>query len=179
MSEQIFNTKDLICKILMLKGEKGDPGTNVDTAARQMIENEATTRAQEIARLQRLIDDPEVADGSITEQKLADDAVTTPKIEDGAVTYPKLATDAFRLRFTNVSVAASAFVNNSTYPDYPKRASVQLTGATAQMRPDVCFSVADAISGNFAPVAESYAGGIYIYAKTATAITIPVIDLVR
>lgn len=33
MSDQIFNTKDLICKILMLKGEKGDHGTNVDTAA--------------------------------------------------------------------------------------------------------------------------------------------------
>lgn len=179
MENQIYGTKEIIAKVLMLKGDKGDPGSNVDTVAREAIEEEATTRAQEIERLERLIDDPEVADGSITEQKIANDAVTAPKINDGAVTAPKLAADAVRLRFTNVSVAASAFENDSTYPDYPKRASVSLTGATAQMRPDVCLSVADAISGNFAPVAESYAGGIYIYAKTATAITIPVIDLVR
>ena len=49
------------------------------------------------------------------------------------------------------------------------------------MRPDVCFSMTDAISGIFAPVANSYNGGIYIYASQTpkAKITIPVIDLVR
>ena len=82
-----------------------------------------------------------------------------------------------KLTFTNKSVAASAFVSNSTYSDFPYRAAVALTGVTAAMVPEVFFGLTDAMSGNFAPVAESYAGGIYIYAaaKPSAAITIPTI----
>lgn len=179
MSEQIFNTKDLILKILMLKGEKGDPGTNVDSTARQMVQSEATTRAQEIARLEALMSHPEIADGSISTEKLADLAVSTPKIDNGAVTSEKLAANAVRLRFTNKSV--QSFSGDNTYTEYPFRASIPLENVTSSMKPEVVFALADAISGVFAPVAQSYNGGVYIYAKEApnAAITIPVIDLVR
>lgn len=80
-----------------------------------------------------------------------------------------------KLAFTNKSVAASAFVSNSTYADYPFRASVALTGVTSSMIPDVTFSVPDAVSGNYAPVSAAYDGGVYIYAaeKPTSAITIP------
>ena len=64
---------------------------------------------------------------------------------------------------------------------YNFRASVACTGVTANHRPDVAFSVADAVSGNFAPVADSYDGGVYIYCKetpTAT-VTIPSIVCVK
>ena len=46
---------------------------------------------------------------------------------------------------------------------------------TANYFPLVVFSPADAMSGNFAPVAVSYSGGVYIYAesKPAEAVTIP------
>lgn len=112
---------------------------------------------------------------------LADSAVTTAKIADGAVTSAKLDSDATRLRFTSVAVATSAWASDETYDDYPYRASVTLTGGTATMRPEVCFAPADADSGNFAPVADSHAGGLYLYAKAipADTVTIPVIDLVR
>lgn len=82
-----------------------------------------------------------------------------------------------KLAFTNKSVAASAFVSNSTYADYPFRASVALTGVTSSMIPDVTFSVPDAVSGNYAPVSAAYDGGVYIYAATKpdAAITIPTI----
>ena len=45
------------------------------------------------------------------------------------------------------------------------------------MIPEVIFSMADAISGNFAPVAESYNGGVYLYAadKPEGNIVIPTI----
>ena len=82
-----------------------------------------------------------------------------------------------RLQFSNVSVAVSKFVANSTYGDYPLRASVALNGVLETMVPEVIFSLADAASGNFAPVAETYKGGIYIYAaeKPEAAVTIPTI----
>ena len=56
-----------------------------------------------------------------------------------------------------------------------------ITGVTADMRPEVCFGVSDLDSGNFASFAESYAGGVYIWAaeKPGAAVTIPVIDCMR
>lgn len=82
-----------------------------------------------------------------------------------------------KLQFTNTAVAKTAFVADSTYQDYPYRASVALTGVLSSMIPDVVLSLADAISGNFAPVAACYDGGVYLYAASApdTAITIPTI----
>lgn len=104
-------------------------------------------------------------------------AVGTSNLGSNVVTAAKLAADAVKLTFTNKSVAASAFVSNSTYSDFPYRAAVTLTGVTAAMIPEVFFGLTDAMSGNFAPVAESYAGGIYIYAaaKPSAAVTIPTI----
>ena len=69
--------------------------------------------------------------------------------------------------FFDVEVAAADFVADDTYSDYPLRAMVSLTDVTASMIPDVTFSLLDAVSGNFAPVAETYNGGIYIYAAEA------------
>ena len=80
-----------------------------------------------------------------------------------------------RLTFTNVSVASSSFVSDSTYSDFPYRAAVALDGVTAEMFPDVAFSVTNAMSGVFAPVAATYNGGVYIYASAKTAVTIPTI----
>ena len=82
-----------------------------------------------------------------------------------------------KLLFTGTAVAASAFVADTTYQDYPYRAAVALTGVLASMIPDVILSLADATSGNFAPVCECYNGGVYLYAASApdAAITIPTI----
>ncbi len=86
---------------------------------------------------------------------------------DGSVTYEKLAPDAVRRRFENVSVPVASFVSDTTYADYPYRATVPLAGVIASMVPDVTFSVAALADCDFAPVAECYAGGIYIYASSA------------
>lgn len=98
-------------------------------------------------------------------------------IPNGSITFVKLAADAVKLQFTNVVVAKTAFVANDTYGDYPYRASVALTGVLSSMIPEVVLSIVDATSGNFAPVAACYDGGIYLYAASApdTAITIPTI----
>ena len=68
------------------------------------------------------------------------------------------------LRFSDITVPASAFAADSTYPDYPYRAAVALTGVLERMIPEVVFSVG-ALSGNgFAPVAGCFDGGVYIWA---------------
>ena len=44
---------------------------------------------------------------------------------------------------------------------------------------EVIYSVTDAESGNYASVCETYDGGVYIYSKVNTAITIPTILVVK
>lgn len=86
-----------------------------------------------------------------------------------------------KLQFSNVSVSAVDFVSDPTYQDFPYRAGVALSGAIESMIPEVVLAVDDAVSGNFAPVAESYNGGVYLYAGSQpdADITIPTIILWR
>lgn len=86
-----------------------------------------------------------------------------------------------KLQFRNVSVSKGSFVSNTTFQDFPYRASVALSGVIESMIPEVVLSVDDAGSGNFAPVSESYNGGVYLYAAAPpdSDITIPTIILWR
>lgn len=84
-----------------------------------------------------------------------------------------------KLQFTNTVVPTTAFASDVTYSDYPYKATVPLSGALSSMTPNVIFAMAEATSGVFAPVCESYNGGIYLYATEvpASSITIPNIIL--
>ena len=86
-----------------------------------------------------------------------------------------------KLQFRNVSVSKGSFVADTTFQDFPYRANVSLSGVIESMIPEVVLSVDDAGSGNFAPVAESYNGGVYLYAASPpdSDITIPTIILWR
>lgn len=82
-----------------------------------------------------------------------------------------------KLAFANTAVAVSTWADDSTYEDYPYRAAVALSGVTAAMIPDVVFGLAAMADNSFAPVAECYNGGVYIYAADVpeSTITIPTI----
>ena len=97
------------------------------------------------------------------------------------ITLDTIGAQAARLTFTSKSVATSAWSSNSTYTDFPYRAAVACTGVTAAMFAEVVLSPADATSGNFASVCDTYAGGVYLYAKAVpdAAITIPTIIVWR
>ena len=73
-----------------------------------------------------------------------------------------------KLAFHNVVASESDFIANSTYADsgYNFRIALSLGGVSGAMTPEVVFGVKDATSGNFAPVAETYGGGVYIYSAT-------------
>ena len=84
------------------------------------------------------------------------------------------------LAFGPQTVATSAWAANTTYSaqGYGFRASVPLSGVTADHIPDVTFAMADAVSGNLAPLADTYAGGIYIYAKEQPSATVNIASVV-
>ena len=83
--------------------------------------------------------------------------------------------------FSGVSVAASAWVSDSTYAAYPYAASIACSGVTASHVPEVVFGAAEAASGNFAPVALSGSGTVKIYAATkpTAAITVQSITCIK
>lgn len=82
-----------------------------------------------------------------------------------------------KIQFNNVSVNVDDFVDDTTYEDFPFRATVSLSGVLEYMIPEIIFGLLDATSGLFAPVAESYNGGVYLYAadKPEGKIVIPTI----
>ena len=106
-------------------------------------------------------------EGGVLGTKSADDARTAI----GAYETP--------LRFSNTVVDTSGWSADTTYSDFSYRKAVALTGVQSAMIPDIIFAPADAISGNFAPVAVSYDGGIYLYAAAVpdSSITISTITL--
>ena len=83
--------------------------------------------------------------------------------------------------FSGVSVAASAWVSDSTYAAYPYAVSIACPGVTASHVPEVVFGATEAASGNFAPVALSGSGTVKIYAATkpTAAITVQSITCIK
>lgn len=77
---------------------------------------------------------------------------------------------------TNKTVPTSAWSADSTYTDlgFNYRASVSVSNVTTSYIPDVNFSPADQYSGNLASFADTYNGGVYIYAKTQPTDTVTI-----
>lgn len=73
--------------------------------------------------------------------------------------------DSNILKFEDVSVTTDSFVEDETYDSYPFKADIALTGVTVEMFPTVIFSVADALSGKYLFVVETYNGGVTIWSK--------------
>lgn len=83
--------------------------------------------------------------------------------------------------FNSINVPIASWQADNTYEEYPYRAAIALSGITNIYFPEVIFSVTDAASGLFAPICETYNGGIYLYATCVplAAITIPTIKCTR
>lgn len=111
-------------------------------------------------------------------------SATAPSDDDDltnkAYVDSKVAAIGLPLAFGPQTVATSAWAANTTYSaqGYGFRASVPLSGVTADHIPDVTFAMADAVSGNLAPLADTYAGGVYIYAKEQPSATVNIASVV-
>jgi len=96
---------------------------------------------------------------------------TTAQNIKGAINELKQSIDTVtgnikHIKATNIDVAISSWVTDpdGTSSDFPKRASIPVTGVTSAMFTEVVFSIADAMSGNFAPISKSGTDEVYIYA---------------
>ena len=69
--------------------------------------------------------------------------------------------------------------SDTTYADYPYKATIAATGVKSTMVAEVVYDIADAESGNYASVCNTFDGGVYIYSKVNTAITIPTVLVVK
>lgn len=87
-------------------------------------------------------------------------------IVDKSVTFAKLANDAVRLRFQDVTVDTSAWVEDTTYANYPYRANVALSGVDSTMFPDVVIDETDKSKYEFASSSDSYDGGVHLYVSS-------------
>lgn len=94
----------------------------------------------------------------------------TGKQIDTAITKIIYAGNAIVVVAENVVV--TSWQADSTYAGYGYRATVPVAGVTADMIPDVTFDIAQAMSGDYAPVANCYNGGVYLYSKSSSAITV-------
>jgi hypothetical protein len=78
--------------------------------------------------------------------------------------------------FYNQSVATWA--SDATYSDYPYKGTITLNGVKGTDGVEVTFSNADATSGNYAPICNTVANGVEIWAKAQdNALTIPTIHI--
>lgn len=86
-----------------------------------------------------------------------------------------------KLVFTNITVSPTGFTTSSIYSDFGYRKAINLSGVTSDMIPDVILNVTEATSGIFAPVSETFNGGIYLYTDSIpdASFTIPVIIVWR
>ena len=174
---------------------KGTPGSN---AAAPTLTNNSTVRQISLARVAVGAGITAVTASMITDERL--DPAACGLVTDGlsidtttinaqytalldslaqklAALEAGTAVELKKLAFANTVVAVSAWAEDITYEDYPYRAAVALSGVTAAMIPDVVFGLAAMADNSFAPVAECYNGGVYIYAADVpeSAITIPTI----
>lgn len=85
--------------------------------------------------------------------------------------------------FNDITIPTTAWTRQSdpTYEDFPYVASVALAGVGPLDFANVVLSVTDTLSGEFAPVAETYSGGIYLYRTdpAASAYVIPTILIIK
>lgn len=104
--------------------------------------------------------------------------ISQDMIEKGAVSREKLAEELKPLVFKEQSVPVELWVEDKSYADFPFRAGVSLIGLTAAHYPEVVLGPDDALGGNYAPVTESYDGGIYLYAAEKPEAPLKVLSVV-
>lgn len=103
---------------------------------------------------------------------------TSPPIdEDNLNDLALCAQNSQTLVFQNVSVQTSAFVADSTFTNWGYRAAIPLTGIDTTYIANVVFGPDDADSGLYSNVTQTYAGGVYIYAKSAPSATITILAI--
>lgn len=81
------------------------------------------------------------------------------------------------LKFENIT--ASSWIDDSTYVDFGYRCDLPCPGVTADMYAEVVFNVAQATSGQYAPICETSTDIVSIWSANDSIIVIPTIIISR
>ena len=77
-----------------------------------------------------------------------------------------------------VNVVANSFVADITYEDFPFKCEIAITGVTSANNAEITFSLAQATSGDLAPICVTDTNKVIIYAKRDLgSIVIPLIKM--
>lgn len=95
--------------------------------------------------------------------------------------WEKITVSSDILTFTDKVVSINSWLESGRSGGYNYYADIPCDRVTSGHIPNVYFTMADSISGNFAPVCESFDGKVIIYAKEVPTadITIPAIQCIR
>ena len=116
---------------------------------------------------------------------------TKPLIKHEDLTYKNAepnflhATQAQHDRWTNnytykiENKEVSTWAASTAYAGYGFQAQIDIADLSEFDSVNVVFGLLDAISGNYAPAIEIYAGHILVFSKVNTAITIPTIEITK
>ena len=150
-------------------GSAIDAGIDINTTQNTKIatlETKTTTLETNVSKL-----NTSIYNSGSTNQYLT-------KAANNTVEWKTLVTPTISI-LQNQTISESAWVSDTTYEDFPFRASISASGCTAQTGGQVIFSVSDATAGIFAPVGQTASNVIYIYANEKVNVTIPTILLFK
>ena len=82
---------------------------------------------------------------------------------------------SYKIEDTSISTWAAS----TAYAGYGYQAQINIANLSEFDSVNVVFGLLDAISGNYAPAIEQYAGYILVFSKVNTAITIPTISVTK
>lgn len=94
------------------------------------------------------------------------------------ITGTAVVADGVKMLLRNIAIAASDWIDDDTYSDYPCRAQITISGATDDMWPDVLFSNGSIIALETAeiniPYARSNSDSVDIFASAKPSGTITI-----
>ena len=76
-------------------------------------------------------------------------------------------------------IAASNWVTDDAYPDWPYRCDIPLTGVTADDYAEIVLEADQASSGDYAPVCETGEGVVKLWSAVTDSIIIPTILITK
>lgn len=116
---------------------------------------------------------------------LTSDTVTADTLAEGVTAHDKSgAVITGTMKVPTVITVSNLAISNwellaEPLGDYSYRATITIDGVTEDMVPVISLDLDTAVSGNYCPVADTYDGGVYLYAKVNTSITISSIMCVK
>lgn len=110
--------------------------------------------------------------GYLTEHQDISSLATKTELTEGLATKQGVC-----LKFSDLS--ASTWVADTTYSDFGYRCDLACSDVTSDMYAEVVFEVAQAASGNYAPICETSSGIVSIWSSVQDAITVPVIIITK